>query len=104
MIYVDTVRHYPSCNLPYKYWCHLATDGDLEELHTFAAQLGLKRSWFQPSRSGRFPHYDLVPSKRALALQLGAAAVDPIELIRVCYPDTWKVVTAGSERSATREQ
>jgi hypothetical protein len=98
MIYVDPIRHYPSCKLPSTYWCHLATDSDLEELHTFAVQIGLKRSWFQQSRSGRFPHYDLVPSKREQAIELGATPVDPLSLMRLCYPDTWKLVTAGSER------
>lgn len=98
MIYVDTIRHYPSCKLPYKHWCHLATDGDLEELHAFAGRIGLQRTWFQPSKSGQFPHYDLVPSKREQAIQSGAIPVDPVELLRLCYPDAWKVVTAGSER------
>jgi hypothetical protein len=41
----------------------------LKELHTFAKQLGLKRSWFQgPER----PHYDLNEPKRKLAVRLGA--------------------------------
>jgi hypothetical protein len=98
MIYVDPIRHYPSCKLPYKDWCHLATDGDLEALHAFAARLGLKRSWFQQGHSGRFPHYDLTPFKRRLAIQLGAASVNPFELIRLCYPQVWELITAGSER------
>ena len=95
MIYVDTVRHYPNCplHLPDTHWCHLATDGNLEELHAFAAQLGLDSSWFQPSHSGHFPHYDLHPSKRQLALQLGATPVSPVELIQRCYPDIWEQVT-----------
>lgn len=50
-------------------WCHMWADKD-EELHEMAAKLGLKRSWFQPHH--RVSHYDLVPSKRALALRLGA--------------------------------
>ena len=31
-----------------KLWCHLVADS-LDELHTFAARLGLRRSWFQAS-------------------------------------------------------
>jgi hypothetical protein len=54
--------------------CHLITDGPNEELHRFAARLGLRRSWFQPSASG--PHYDVTASKRALALKLGAVALE----------------------------
>lgn len=35
-----------------------------------AKRLGLKRVWFQSN--SRTPHYDLVPSKRALAIKYGA--------------------------------
>jgi hypothetical protein len=47
------------------------------ELHAFAAQLGLKRAWFQ-SRPGRpeMDHYDCTRSKRELALKLGAIDED----------------------------
>lgn len=56
-------------------WCHLVTDSsDLEELHAFAARLGLVRAWFQPHAT--LPHYDLTPAKRALAVRLGAVEVD----------------------------
>lgn len=47
MIYVDEIRNYPHCRLPYKRWCHMATDGAIEELHLFAEKLGLKRRWFR---------------------------------------------------------
>lgn len=50
---------------------------DLAELHKFARLLGLKRAWFQDRT---FPHYDLVRSKRKLALQNGAVAIEPGEL------------------------
>jgi hypothetical protein len=61
-------------------WCHMWSD-DLERLHWMAGRIGLKRAWFQdkgPSRlTGiRFAHYDLVPSKRALALAFGAVEKD----------------------------
>lgn len=55
-------------------WCHLFTDGSLDDLHLFARRLGMKREWFQ--NHTRLPHYDLVPSKRAKALALGAIEVD----------------------------
>lgn len=49
-------------------WCHLWTDSsDIEELHEFAQEIGLQRTWFQAK--DRFPHYDLTPAKRELALQ-----------------------------------
>jgi hypothetical protein len=53
---------------------HLQADSS-EELHEFAARLGLKREWFQ-SRPGRpeLDHYDLTRGKREQALRLGAVA------------------------------
>jgi hypothetical protein len=53
---------------------HLQADV-VEELHQFAARLGLKRGWFQ-CRPGRpeLDHYDLTRGKRELALRLGAVA------------------------------
>lgn len=64
-VYVDVLRDWgwrlgPSC--------HLIADSN-EELHAFAARIGLRRSWFQTTRD---PHYDLTVSKRALAVELGA--------------------------------
>ncbi len=84
MMYVDELQDYPDCRLPYKRWCHLATDGTLEALHAFAARLGLQRRWFQGQAT--HPHDDLVPSKRAHALRLGAKAVTSTELIARCSP------------------
>jgi len=68
-VYVDRLR---KCK-PNKKWrwtesCHLFA-GSLEELHNFAASLGLKREYFQNTR---IPHYDLTKGKRMLAIRLGA--------------------------------
>ena len=51
---------------------HLQADTP-DELHAFAARLGLRREWFQ-SRPGRpeRDHYDLTGAKRDLAIHLGA--------------------------------
>jgi hypothetical protein len=78
-VYVDRLRDWgwrlgPSC--------HLLAD-TVEELHTFAARLGLKRAWFQDSTS--CPHYDLVAGKRALAVRLGAIELEAqafVDLLR----------------------
>ena len=52
-------------------WCHLYTDtGNEKELHEMAQRIGLRRAWFQ--NRGGFPHYDIVPAKRKLALDCGA--------------------------------
>jgi hypothetical protein len=75
-------------------WSHLTAD-TTDELHAFAARLGMRRSWFQPARLvpdternraacperiGRpFPgsrdHYDVTEKVRALAIRLGAVPV-----------------------------
>lgn len=72
MIYVDDMRDG---------WCHMITDGDIEELHTFAKSLGLKRSWFQITIN---PHYDLKGfSKREEAIKKGAKPVTSREMISI---------------------
>jgi predicted kinase len=75
-ILVDELREYPDAGLPFTTWCHLATDGSFEELHAFAARLGLRRAWFQHD------HYDLPPHGRAAAVALGAEEVPTGELLR----------------------
>ncbi len=52
-----------------KLWCHLVADS-LDELHAFAARLGLRRGWFQEKAS--YPHYDVTTEVRDRALRLGA--------------------------------
>lgn len=63
-------------------WCHLMTDGELEELHQFARKIGLKRSWFQDDK--RHPHYDLTSSRRVFAVALGAVQVSSQEMLDRC--------------------
>jgi Protein of unknown function (DUF4031) len=54
----------------------LATD--LNELHGMARQIGLRTRWFQDK--GTFPHYDLTPRKRMLALTAGAVEIETGEI------------------------
>jgi hypothetical protein len=63
-----------SARWPYHQACHMFTDGNEQELHDFAARLGLKRSWFQ--RHKTLWHYDLTANKRKEALRLGASPID----------------------------
>lgn len=59
-------------------WCHLFADkADCEELHAFARRLGLKREWFQKD------HYDIVPTKRALAIRLGAIELNTQDAVAI---------------------
>ena len=53
-------------------WSHLTAD-TVEELHTFAARLGLRRAWYQDS--GHRWHYDVTESKRGQAITLGARPI-----------------------------
>lgn len=59
-------------------WCHMFSDeADCQELHDFAKKIGLKREWFQGD------HYDLVPTKRAKAIALGAKSVSRAEAVQI---------------------
>jgi hypothetical protein len=62
-------RHYTSR------WSHLFCDGDLAELHAFAALIGLRRAWFQGPPEHRRPHYDVTARRRERAIRAGAVAV-----------------------------
>jgi len=57
-------------------WAHLLAD-DLDELHAFAARLGMPRRAFQDKRSGA--HYDIDSAMREVALSLGAVPVSRLQ-------------------------
>ena len=64
-------------------WSHLFADTP-DELHAFAARLGLRRAWFQDKPNGRW-HYDVTDSKRTQAIRLGATSVtwrQAVDIIR----------------------
>lgn len=60
-------------------WCHMIAD-TAAELHAMAASIGLRREWAQLSGRGDL-HYDLVPTKRALALKHGAEALNRLAFV-----------------------
>lgn len=73
-------------------WCHLWADS-IEELHAMAAKIGMKRAWFQ-DKDG-FPHYDLVPTRRAAALRAGAKEMALATWLRspvIICPDCFRPV------------
>ena len=74
-ILIDPLRDYPHAPLRLMRWCHMASDRSAEELHEFAARLGIPRSRFQRD------HYDLPPWLRASAVALGAEEVSTRELL-----------------------
>ena len=50
---VDKLREYPDVKLPFKHWCHLAGDAGFDELHAFAARLGICLLYTSPSPRDR---------------------------------------------------
>jgi hypothetical protein len=80
-VLVDPLREYPHVTLAVTHWSHLVSDAGFEELHAFAAQLGIPRHRFQGD------HYDLPPWGRERAVALGAVEVSTAELLRrMCGP------------------
>jgi len=81
-------------------WSHLFADTQ-DELHEFAARLGLKRSYFQPGRprgdGSPSPHwhYDVTAGKRQQALRLGAQPV--------AWRDSPRIMRERDERTARAE-
>jgi hypothetical protein len=57
-------------------WAHLASDAAFDELHDFAARLGLRREWFQGD------HYDLPEHRWDEAVASGATPIDSRDLVR----------------------
>lgn len=56
-------------------WAHLVSDSSYDELHAFAARLGIPRGAFQGD------HYDVPAELRERAVALGAEAVGGRELL-----------------------
>jgi Protein of unknown function (DUF4031) len=56
-------------------WAHLVSDTSYEELHAFAAQLGIPRRAFQGD------HYDVPEAVREEALALGAIPVTSRQVV-----------------------
>ncbi|HEX3640674.1 MAG TPA: DUF4031 domain-containing protein [Ktedonobacteraceae bacterium] len=75
-VYVDELMScLPTRKWPYKKACHMRADTE-DELHTFAAKIGLKREWYQNHhRNPVMWHYDLNAGKRKEAIQKGARAI-----------------------------
>lgn len=84
-VYVDCLRQYPVSMIKGKarkhgkVWSHLFGT-DMNELHLFARGIGLRREYFQNKPT--FPHYDLTPFKRNLAILRGAKQKHIIDFLR----------------------
>lgn len=62
-----------------KRYSHLA-GSTLEELHAFAASIGVKPHFFH--RGASYPHYDITEAQVPTALAAGAKSVSSQELVR----------------------
>ncbi len=81
MIYVDRPQFYPDAPYGHSWWCHLwDSDMNVERLDAFARSIGLNRNWRQNHRV--LIHYDLVPSKRELAIKNGAVKMELLDWFR----------------------
>lgn len=76
-VYVDDWRQQAKVGRHTARWSHMFSDTSDDELHEFAARLGLRRSYFQkaddPIQLRR--HYDVTENVRVKALALGAVAI-----------------------------
>lgn len=80
-VYVDGLFNYgwklgPSC--------HLVADSE-NELHEFAAKIGMKRGWFQDGDTHTMPHYDLIARRRKAAVKIGAIEIDRSQLVEMIH-------------------
>ena len=95
-VIVDPIRRYDHVRLSIKDWCHMAVDGDFEELHAFAAALGIPRHRFQGD------HYDLPPWLRERAVELGAEEVPTAGLLaRMAGPRGDRARVRAARRAGT---
>lgn len=85
-VYVDPIIDFWTPSMPVCFKagsCHMYAD-TLSELHVFAVRVGLRRSWFQTSRT--LNHYDLTVGRRAVAVRLGAIEQSD----RLTIMNTWR--------------
>lgn len=82
-MYVDDWRQPATVGPVTARWSHLTAD-TTEELHRFAAGLGLRRAWFQEHAHDPLRHhYDVTEALRHEAIDRGAVAVTWRQAARV---------------------
>jgi hypothetical protein len=75
-------------------WCHLLAD-DIDELHRFAALLGLHRVSYQGPPKTSNPHYDLTSFERQRAIAWGAIVCDRAAIVAVLHQARRQIVKAA---------
>lgn len=68
--------HWPAHD---RHWCHLVSTDSVEELHRFAADLGV------PERAFDRDHYDIHEDLRAAAIERGARPVSAREIVEALH-------------------
>jgi hypothetical protein len=91
MVYVDPLFEWPAelvsdpqaRRLTQKYgkWSHMFADTEAE-LVAFGRKIGMRPQWLQ-KRGTSDAHFDLVPTKRRLAVQLGAREITQLEAVNM---------------------
>jgi hypothetical protein len=76
-------------------WAHLLAD-DTDDLHRFAAALGIHRTSYQGPPRTSVPHYDLTAYERRRALAHGAIACNREEIVAVVR----RMRSSGAARGA----
>jgi hypothetical protein len=95
-VLVDPLRRYDHVRFSVKDWCHMGVDTSFEELHAFAAALGIPRHRFQGD------HYDLPPWLRERAVELGAEEVSTaVFLVRMVGPRGVRARVRAARRTDT---
>lgn len=95
-VYVDRARIPARAGRITGRWSHLVADSD-DELHAFAARLGLHRAWAQHPGEPH-GHYDVTDAKRRQAIALGAVPIDRRQLAALI---TQRRQTLPAERAAS---
>lgn len=80
MVYVDMVQPAPrSCRWRWRIYSHMWAD-DPFDLQIMAKVLGLRQSWLHDKPG--FPHYDVTPRKRNMAILWGAQVTTVRDYLR----------------------
>jgi hypothetical protein len=89
LVYVDDIVDWGEVarlkGLRWTKWCHLWADTH-QELLDMASRLKLKPEWIQGLNT-KDEHFDLIPSKRTLAIKYGAKPISWREMADQLYPE-----------------
>lgn len=79
-IYIDEATWVTKAKNPRKQYAHMISDTSLEELHSFAVQMGIKRHFFHQSRSCK--HYDISGEQIQKVKDAGAIEVPTRDILK----------------------